>query len=184
VTRSERPEQSPRSDGSALYERAAGVGKDALDDQVSELDSMRNRSVQFLAFVGSATAFLVGTSLNGAVPRGPGFGITGALGTLGILALLVILRSILTGTANWFGGAQMNWNYRLDPTAYTEWLDEQGSRVSAEVFYRHLAGVYRTQKVANEEYLKVIRARYFAFLVSSTSVLLIWGVVAWRYGGS
>lgn len=65
-----------------------------IEDQVAELDSMRQRSVQFLAFVGSATAFLAGSGLGGTYDRGPAFFVLAGLASL-VSAIAIALASFV-----------------------------------------------------------------------------------------
>ena len=176
------PGESEAARQAELYAKAAEIAKDSLDDQLAELDAMRGRAVQFLAFVGSATAFLVGTAISGAEMRGGWFAAIGGAASVGFVALLVLLRSLLTGSARWWGGPAMDWNLRQDATTLTEWLDERGSRISQAAFYRYLVESYREQTVDNDGYLRALRRRYIAFLYLGSGGLLVWGALAWFYG--
>jgi hypothetical protein len=58
-----RAAQNPTDDAAKLYKIAFDESVRTLEQQAAELSAIRQRLVQFLAFVGTATAFLVGTSL-------------------------------------------------------------------------------------------------------------------------
>jgi hypothetical protein len=51
--------KQPTNDDLPMYKMAYDEAKRLVDDQVAELDGIRQRSVQFLAFIGTGTAFLV-----------------------------------------------------------------------------------------------------------------------------
>lgn len=53
-----------------MYKVAFDESVRALEDQTDELSNIRQRLVGYLAFVGSATAFLVGSSINPQVSAG------------------------------------------------------------------------------------------------------------------
>src|SRR5689334_16569557 len=58
-----------------LYKFSAEQSLSVLEGQASELSNTRTRAVQLIAFLGSATAFLVGTAVR---PFGATFGGTGS----------------------------------------------------------------------------------------------------------
>src|SRR4051812_18524824 len=88
--------------GPEMYRVAYEEGQRTLDDQVDELNGIRTRAVAYLAFVGTATAFLVGTNLKAVDPNLDFFisrnllfflmaGIATALLTLTLLAVIRVL---------------------------------------------------------------------------------------------
>jgi len=168
-----------------VYKHVVEVGLDALNDQLKELEGIRSRTVQFLAFVGTATAFLVGTSLRGSSDAGTVFNVVGVIATLGIGVLLMLCLSILMGAKHWYGGRSMNWDFQDDPMAYLEWIDGGDSvrPKSNVVFYRYRAQRMSKQLQSNDGYLQKIRARYIFFLIAGIAVLSTWGALAWIYGG-
>lgn len=90
------------SDGelATVYKIAFDEAVRTLKAQADELSTMRQRLVQYLAFVGTATAFLVGTSLrpsDGAQPilRGPEFMPLCIAGTVAMVVTLVLALILL-----------------------------------------------------------------------------------------
>ena len=83
------------SDQQALYQVAYELGLRTLEDQRDELNGIRTRAGSFMAFVGSATAFLVGTSVQGS-SRGGFFLVVAIVATifssLAVVCLLSLLR--------------------------------------------------------------------------------------------
>lgn len=170
-----------------VYKHVVDVGLTALKDQLSELDGIRARTVQFLAFVGTATAFLVGTSLRSTSDaRDSIFNVAGVTASAGIAIMLMLCISILTGAHHWWGGKTMTWDFQDDPAVYIEWLDGDDSvrPKSDVVFYRYRAKRIAEQLQSNDKYLASVRKRYIVFLVAGIAVLAAWGVLAWRYGGA
>lgn len=78
-----------------MFKAAYNEGRSSVDKQYSALNATRTRSVQFMAFVGSATAFLVGSAVSGTVQRSVGFYLVLILATLISVAALVFLILIL-----------------------------------------------------------------------------------------
>src|SRR5688572_27166118 len=79
-----------------LYEITYSEATRTLDDQAAEVSNARTRAVQFLAFVGAATAFLLGTAITGATQRDAvfyGLAIAGsALALAGIACVAALLN--------------------------------------------------------------------------------------------
>lgn len=169
------------------YKAAADVGRLAVVDQVSELDAIRTRSSTFLAFVGSATAFLVGTAVKGSDGNpSPGFVIAGLVGTVALAALLVVFTSVMIGSTRWYWPKeQMLWDSRQSGRMYADWLHGDLANAAPDTpiaFYRHLANQYELQFNSNRIYLTTIRNRYLALVVMGFVVLVTWGVAAWLFG--
>lgn len=181
--------ESPLNGGALLdaYRQAAEVGRLAVADQVAELDAIRNRSSTFLAFVGSSTAFLVGTAIRGSAgnPRA-GFVVIAIIGCLSLTAQLLLFCSVMLGSNRlWPVGQLRAWDSRLSGKAYADWLSgDLAVRAPGTLiqFYRHLANEYETQFVANREYLRTTRARYVLFMMTGFLNLLLWALAAWLYG--
>lgn len=174
------PRRRTREDRPELYKLAYEEGKRAVDDQLSELDSMRQRSVQFLAFVGSASAFLVGTSLK-ATERSLVFysiAITASILTLLTLALCL---SLLTATRRLLGGGLEQWSFRLSPSALVKWIEPDVRPPSEADFFRALAERYEGMATDNSRSLSKVRSRYSAFLGVAVLQLTFWLVLAWLY---
>lgn len=171
----------PRAECTELYKLACEEGKRTVDDQLAELDSMRQRTVQFLAFVGSATAFLVGTGLH-AVSRNSGFYAVASIATL-LSALSVILcLSILVASSRPWSRELEQWSFRLSPSALVKWIEPDVHPPRDYDFYRALALQYEAMAEANAPSLDRIRRRYLIFLVMGFGQLCGWVALAWLFG--
>jgi hypothetical protein len=104
LARQSRAAQNPTDESAKLYKIAFDESVRTLKQQNEELSAIRQRLVQFLAFVGTATAFLIGTSLrpeegSTAVTRGPEFlplcsaGTVAMVVTLGLTLVLLYPRT-------------------------------------------------------------------------------------------
>ncbi|MBP2453866.1 hypothetical protein [Mycolicibacterium lutetiense] len=94
-----RAAQKETDESAKLYKIAFDEAVRTLKQQSEELSAIRQRLVQFLAFAGTATAFLVGTALRpsegvAAVNRGLDFYILCGAGTI-TLGLTLVLTLIL-----------------------------------------------------------------------------------------
>ena len=83
------------TDAAPLERLAYEEGKRALADQTDELNGIRNRAVSYMAFVGSATAFLVGTGLK-AAHRDAWFYSLAVLASAASLSTLALISLVLS----------------------------------------------------------------------------------------
>ncbi|WP_146082094.1 hypothetical protein [Rathayibacter sp. AY1A3] len=169
-----------------MYEDAYSEGKRTVDDQVAELESMRQRSVTFVAFVGSATAFLVGTSLAAAssTDRDAAFFIWSwiATATSGatIFALVGVLLAV-TFKKSWPFFRKERWNFRNTAKVLVDdWIDP--ASLSEKSYYRNLAITYSNKADENSAPLRRVRGVYTTLLVAGALQLACWSAVVWIYG--
>jgi hypothetical protein len=187
----------------ALFKVAYEEGKRLVDDQVAELDSMRQRSVQFLAFVGSATSFLVGTSLPGTTSLTSGQRVVAASATVlsfgSIILVALILLSLVwgsrgTSSAAETGGqskprflqrivpARVQWHFRLDPLRLvTEWPKAKAVQQSKTemTYYGALAKQYSSMSTRNKPALRTLRTYYWMFICATALQVTAWSSLAW-----
>lgn len=169
-----------------LLKTAYEEGRRAVDDQLAELDSMRQRSVQYMAFVASATAFLVGSGLGADRDRGIGFhGLAGLATGLGVLALILlsfILMAIVFTTDSRLFITHARWNFRLRPKVLvTGWIAPEVGAASEAEFYEDLALHYEDKLEENERWLKQIRRWYWGFILSGAAQVILWVWFMWRF---
>ena len=170
-----------RDDQPDLYKLAYEEGKRTVDDQLAELDSMRQRSVQFLAFVGSASAFLVGTSLK-ATDRSPAFYVVAiAASAMTLLTVALCLSMLIAARLPLASGGTEKWAFRLSPSALVKWAEPDVHPPSESDFYRALAEKYEEMARENSSGLSKIRSRYIGFLGGAVLQLTLWLVLAWLY---
>lgn len=179
------PAAKGRSSGpnrSELYKLAYEEGKRTVDDQLAELDSMRQRSVQFLAFVGASTAFLVGTGLR-APSRSTGFYLLASIATLSIVVSILLCSAILVA-ASWRGrGLQIeDWSFRLSAKSLVQWIEPDVKPPSESDYFRALALRYNAMADENAPRLSRMRRHYIAFLVFGFLQLGAWVALVWIYG--
>ena len=79
-----------RPDAASLERLAYDEGKRALADQTDELNGIRTRAGSYMAFVGSATAFLVGTGLKAADRDAWFYALASVASTASLLTLVLI----------------------------------------------------------------------------------------------
>ena len=188
-----------------VYKTGFEEGQRAVDAQLSELESMRNRSLVFLAFTGTVTAFLIGTSLRSQDVTGWFYALAGAATGLWVLALLLCLSLLvapvrfLTMLAPWRWWRPtpekkeeeektvMHWQFRMSARSIVARpnpvCDEKVRRPSSQAdIYQALAWVLEGMREYNAVRLVVIRRRYWAFIAVATIQLMLWTALAWMYG--
>jgi hypothetical protein len=144
-------------EAAALYEAVYAEAKRSLEGQTAALDEIRQRAGMFLAFVGSATAFLVGAAVQAKVP--PSFASVHGL---------VIAALVATGAASVAACVILvparRWQEELSAEALiTGWV-ETDIPMTRIWFFRELALVYDEMRLANRPTL-VLRQWTFAGLV-------------------
>lgn len=171
-----------------LYRESYEEGKRAVDDQMAELQSMRERSVGFIAFVGSATGFLVGTGLPSITVRTGWFFSTAAFATLISALAIVALISILLGLVVVRDGRRRRihravWNFRNSPeTLVRDWIEPDLGAHAELDFYRDLALNYETKLTENDPLLNQVRVSYVLLLTLGSLQIVAWSVVLWVFG--
>jgi hypothetical protein len=116
-----------------LYRVAYVESQRTLDDQQDELKGMRDRAVSFTAFVGAATAFLVGTGLH-ATNRDVLFYILASLASALSALSIVLLIALLNPSS------KRKWNYRMSAASLIDgWIENEVPGPSEAQFLRALA---------------------------------------------
>ena len=159
-----------------LYEVAYQEAQRALDDQAGEVKSVRDRAVQFTAFVGAATAFLVGTGLESA-HRDAVFYVLASLASALSAALILLLIAVL-------GPSNRNlWHYRVSATSLiTGWIETEVPLPSNGHFFRRLAEQYDDWRVKNERLLRGIRQSYRWLIIVGSTQVTVWAALVWAKG--
>lgn len=172
--RAQGPERPPKVRDVALYRIAYEEVQRAVDDQVDELNGVRQRGVQYLAFVGSATAFLVGASLK-AVERTAGFYWVAGFATLiSLLTLAALIRVLVPWGA---------WEYRLSGRRLIDgWIESEVPAPNEAHLIRALTLRYDEMRSRNEGALRKIRRTYLAEIVFGTFQLILWVSLTWLAG--
>lgn len=151
----------------AVYEEA----KRGLDAQSAELDSLRQRAIMFLAFVSSATAFLVGTTLDAGGVR------NGTFRSVAIWATAVSAAAIVAAVATvvpW-----RKWQGKLSAATLIEGWVETDTAATEVFFYRELALLFDEMRMSNETTLAILRSLYTALILAGSAQVVLWASLAW-----
>lgn len=158
----------------AMLRLALEEGRRLLDAQMSELDGIRQRLVQFLSFVGTATAFLVGAGLSTAHKDGA-FSSVAIIGALLFMAALYLALSILRGTHPATPFRQpFDWTFRLNPSALVSYLSYDIGQPDEAKFLDALVAECQGYADENENHLSMVRIAYWAFLLLMSVQLALW----------
>lgn len=165
-----------------LYQLAYDQSIRALDDQLAELEGMRQRTVQFLAFVGAATAFLAGAGLRASTRDWvfyllAGFG--SAVSVAAIVATLCVLASSRYQDKK-FG--RLIWDFRISGTKLVGLIEPEVGGPDEVDFLKFLAVRQDEMRTANETNLDVVRTMYYWALGLGGVQVLLWATLVWVKG--
>jgi hypothetical protein len=164
-----------------MYRIAYQEGQRALDDQQDELNRMRDRAVAFTAFVGAATAFLVGAGLTN-VHRDGSFYALASIATVFSLGMIFLLSVLLNPFQRKLQDPSKGkyWNYRLSTkTLMEDWIERDVPPSSEGEFIRWLADLYDDMRVANEKLLGPLRFSYWGVVTSGVLQVVLWAALVW-----
>ena len=160
----------------ALYEIAYREAQRALDDQQAELRGMRDRSVQFTAFVGAATAFLVGAGLHPS-HRDASFYALAIVASALSVALILLLITLL------FPRRHKLWHYRLSANdLITGWIEPRDRPPSHAHVIRRLARRLDRMRIENEKLLGSLRTWYGWLVIVGAVQVAAWTALVWVKG--
>ena len=167
-------------DEDSMYKVAFDESVRALEDQADELSGIRQRLVGFMAFVGSATAFLVGSSINPQVSaqgHRDGWFYTLAISGTSLMVISVVLAIFLlwprltklSTTASAKVIIDRNIDRKISPVQNVGQL------------YRDLA-LYNDDAVdENDPVMARARKFYFAAVVVGALQLCAWVALVWHW---
>jgi len=171
-----RPAKRDISQDTELYKIAYNEAQRALDDQQVEVRGTRDRSVQFTAFVGAATAFLVGAGLHPSYRDASFYALAGVASALSV-ALIVLLLTLL------FPRRGELWHYRLSARSLiTGWIQTQAPPPSHAHVIRALAQKCDDMREENEKLLSSLRTWYGWLVVVGAAQVAAWTVLVWVKG--
>ncbi|HEX8092491.1 hypothetical protein [Jatrophihabitans sp.] len=166
------PTRSQIKDNVDLYEIVYDEAKRTLDDQSAELNNVRTRAVQYLAFVGSATAFLAGAGIKDAT-RHLGFYSLASIATVLALAVIILVAVLLNP---WSTPLYK----RVEPKIIvTTWIEREVPSPTKAEMLRELSLNFDKWQAANNERLGVIRKLYFSAIILGGLQLLAWASLVW-----
>ncbi|MBV9368746.1 MAG: hypothetical protein JO074_02870 [Frankiales bacterium] len=190
---------------SELYRVAYEEGQRLLDDQLDELASMRTRSVQFLAFIGTASGILVAAGLRLTERDAWYYALAAGASALSlcmvVLTVQVLLGVVISrthpaadGLDDLSGGVVqaravrphlLLWRFRFAPEQMVKWLDlveAEVGRPSANDTRRDLELDQQDMANANLSGLRVLRRLYVLLISAGALQLALWAVLIWARG--
>ena len=168
--------QARRPDGAARAEQyriAYQEGQRTLDDEQDELKGMRDRAVAFTAFVGAATAFLVGTGLQQANKDSLFYALASAASLLSVISIALVLVLLMPSK-------KKLWHYRLSSKRLIEdWIECDVPPPDEASLIRAMAILYDGMHKSNEALLASVR-RYYRWLIAvGAAQVTMWAVLVW-----
>ena len=142
-----------------------------LDDQADEVNRIRDRSVQFIVFVGAATAFLVGSGLQAAHRDSIFYAIAGVASAASVL--MIVLLFLVLNPPN-----KRLWNYRVSAKKMIA-IFEADVAPSKSEFVRYLSLLNDDSREGNEKLLKPLRAYYRSLIIVGSVQVTIWAALVW-----
>jgi hypothetical protein len=159
-----------------LYQIVYEESQRTLDDQKDELNSIRDRTVQFVIFIGAATAFLVGTGLQNS-NRDTSFYVLAAIASAVSIAMIGLLFALLNPST------RNEWNYRVSADALISgWIENEVPRPSKPQFIRALAMINDDSQRKNEKLLTPLRKRYRYLIAVGAFQIVLWAALVWWKG--
>lgn len=153
-----------------LYRLAIEEGIRAVQQQEAELGRIRDRTINLLGLVATATAFFVGAALQSDT-RGPRFYLPLGLGTALFLALAYCSWDLLKPVEHWKA-----------KVSSTVLIEDFASRPAAES-YALLASFYTSAKDSNDAKLNPLRNKLRTAVALSGAVVLAWIALVWSVAG-
>jgi hypothetical protein len=147
----------------------------AVDDQTDELNGIRDRAVAYAAFIGAATAFLVGSTVKG-IAHDATYLALASSGTLVFVVSIIALWRVIRPT-------KKAWQIRLSGAVLVDdWIDSRDVPKPTDAqLIRALALRYDQMREANEVVLGGLRRSYVTYIVASMIQLAMWIVLAWAH---
>ncbi len=174
--------QISQSHRTAMFRLAYEESQRALSDQLLQLDAMRQRTTQILAFIGTATAFLVGTGVT-APSRDLVFYVIAWAGTAATFATLTVGVAVLLGFRSWSSEPHLyHWNSRLSACDLLKWIDADVPPRDEAAFLGAVAKENDASANENERNLHAVRKWYVCFVFLAFAQLLIWTGLVWARG--
>ncbi|HEX8004186.1 MAG TPA: hypothetical protein VF519_15970 [Mycobacteriales bacterium] len=199
-------------DDAALYRIAFDEGRELLADQLAELSALRGRAVQFLAFVGTGSAFLVGTALGGKRDQ-LFYSVAGIGSTLSVLTVVVAVHLLLGLTYTRSSAIPpadlssrpnshattkqhlatsvrqriprkkiLHWSFRFHPSPLVKWIDAEVGRPTETQLLKALTLRQQALYEVNEAALNSVRLLYVTLISLGSLQLALWGTLAWLRG--
>lgn len=163
------------------YELARAEELRRLEYQRDELDSMRTRASQYLAFIGATTGFLVGNGLQSA-DRDTVFYVLAAI------ASILSGSAIYLGIAIFLGGGTLGRNtsgqyaFTLNSLVVLRTVEADVPHANPSQVSAYITRLYAEMADGNAPVLAVARQQYRWFLVTGATQVLGWTILLWTRG--
>jgi hypothetical protein len=180
------PAHRTRTDALELYKLAREEELRRLESQRDELDSMRQRTAQYLAFVGAATAFLAGSGLKAPARDGVFYGLAALASILSLWMIFACVRVFLAlefpaskdGWRN-FRPKPISWAFVLKPGALLAVIESDLPRPDEIDLVKYVASLYGEMSSDNAPGLAKVRRMYVSALVSGAVQVIGWTALVW-----
>jgi hypothetical protein len=154
-----------------LYKIAYENSQRSLDDQVEELNGVRQRVGQYIAFVGSATAFLVGAGVRSPARDWVFYSLAGVATFVSICAIILTCLVLLP---------VKRWEYRLSTQDLIDgWIETDVPPPSEAHVVRYLGELYDEMRTSNDTALAYLRRFYVAAVATGSLQIVLWACLAW-----
>lgn len=186
-----------------LYKLAYDEGKRALTDQLDELNGMRTKAVQFIAFVSTATAFLAGFGLRNTDRTLWFFLIAGAASALSLMAIFYLARILSPRIRNlspklrrWVpkiflpkglpDGEQLGVSFTIEANVIMDdWIrGRELPRRCEWVLLEEITHSYVALVEGNKPLVDQIRRNYGRMIVLGALGVITWAGLAWLGGAA
>jgi hypothetical protein len=158
-----------------LYQIVYDESQRALDEQKDELGNIRDRAVQFVIFIGAATAFLVGTGLQ-APHRDHSFYVLAILASVISLVMIGLLFMVLNPSK------KNEWTYRMSSDVLISEIEREVPRPTKAQFIRSLAQLNDDSQRQNEKLLAPLRSMYRYLIAVGSLQVIVWAALVWWKG--
>jgi hypothetical protein len=170
------PDAEVIRDSKDIYRLTYDEGRLALEDQKLELTNMRTRMVQFLAFVGSATAFLVGAALHDIQSLGN-------WRAAAIIATVLAVGAVLLNCYALNPWLAKNWKYSASPKYIIgQWVEREVPHPSEAEMLRDLSLFYDDWREVNDHILLRTQWAYLTSIGAGSLQLVLWTVIVVFHG--
>lgn len=163
------------------YELARGEELRRLEHQRDELDSMRTRASQYLAFVGAATAFLVGNGLENA-DRDALFYAIAAFASLISATAIYLGVAVFLGGGKLAGGEVGKYAFTLNSLVVLRTVEADVPHANPSQVSAYMTRLYAEMADGNAPVLAAARRQYRWFLGTGASQVLGWTILLWARG--
>jgi len=136
---------------------------------------VRDRAVQFSIFIGAATAFLVGSALQGVSHSHRDaifYAIAGIATATSGMAIWLLFRVLNPSVRNL-------WNYRISSRLLNDWVESENKPPSKADYIMRLADYCDEMRGKNEILLASLRVSYRWLMVFGSAQISFWTVLVW-----